>query len=293
MKKPLFRGVATALVTPFCRQGIEFDALAFFIDYQIAHDADALVVCGTTGETPTLSEEERRECIRFVCAHTNGRVPVIAGCGCNDTKKTIEASQYALSCGANALLLVTPYYNRPNDDGMIAHFTAIADAVSCPILLYNVPARTGVDLSADAIATLSHHENIVGVKEAGGNLAKVAQIMAKCDKDFSVYAGDDALALPMMAQGAQGVVSVASNLIPHQMHELCAACLDGDFVSARRMCRTLTPLFEALSAEVNPVPIKAAMELGGLCKGTVRLPLCEAKASTKARLSAILGDYMV
>ncbi len=292
MKKPIFSGVGTALITPFSKGEVDFFAFSKLIEYQIANGADALIACGTTAETPTLSAAERLACITFVCEQVAHRIPVIAGCGCNDTKKTIEASKEALSAGADALLLVTPYYNRPSEDGMISHFFTIADAVEKPILLYNVPARTGVDLSAHACAALSCHENIAGIKEASGNVAKAEKILSHCGHDFSLYCGDDALTLPMMALGAQGVISVCSNLIPAQMHALCASCLQGDLIQARTQSRALMPLWEALASEVNPVPIKAAMELAGRCRATVRSPLCEAQEETKGRLSAVLDRYL-
>ncbi len=292
MKKPIFSGVGTALITPFSKGEVDFSALSQLIEFQIAAGADALIACGTTAETPTLSSAERLACIAFICEQVAHRVPVIAGCGCNDTKKTIEASKEALSVGADALLLVTPYYNRPSEEGLISHFFTVADATDAPILLYNVPARTGVDLTAHACAVLSCHEKIVGVKEASGNVTKAEKILFHCGHDFSLYCGDDALTLPMMAVGAQGVISVCSNLVPAQMHALCASCLQGDFTQARLQSRALTPLWEALASEVNPVPIKAAMELAGRCRATVRSPLCEAHEETKARLSAILGRYL-
>jgi 4-hydroxy-tetrahydrodipicolinate synthase len=292
MKKPLFYGVGTALVTPFSGGEIDFTTFARLIERQIAEGADALIVCGTTAETPTLSVNERRACIQFVCEQAQGRIPVIAGCGCNDTKKTIADAQFAKDAGANGLLLVTPYYNRPSEEGLIAHFYAVADAVDCPILLYNVPARTGVDLSAHACAVLSCHERIVGVKEAGGNVAKAAKILCHSGDDFSLYCGDDALTLPMIACGARGVISVCSNLIPRQMHDLCDTCLRGDFAAARAQNRSIEPLWEALALEVNPVSIKAAMEEANLCRATVRLPLCEPHEEVRSRLRAVVARYL-
>ncbi len=292
MKQLLFRGVATAIVTPFSETGVDFHALGDLIEYQITEGADALVICGTTGESPTLSEEERRQCISFAIEKCAGRIPVIAGCGSNSTSCATALSRYAADAGADGILLVSPYYNKSSPQGLIAHYTAIAKAVDRPILLYNVPARTGIDLPLSVYQTLAKIPNIVGVKEACGDVGKSARILQSCPADFSLYSGDDILTLPLLSLGAQGVISVVSNLVPRAMHNLCHAYISGDFAQARALHMHLLPLMDALFSEVNPIPVKAALAMAGLAPARVRLPLVGAQEETKERLCELLPRYL-
>ncbi len=292
MKQLLFRGVATAIVTPFSETGVDFHALGDLIEYQITEGADALVICGTTGESPTLSEEERRQCISFAIEKCAGRIPVIAGCGSNSTACATALSRYAADAGADGILLVSPYYNKSSPQGLIAHYTAIAKEVDRPILLYNVPARTGVDLPLSVYQALAKIPNIVGVKEACGDVGKSARILQSCPADFSLYSGDDILTLPLLSLGAQGVISVVSNLVPRAMHNLCHAYFSGDLAQARALHMHLLPLMDALFSEVNPIPVKAALAMAGLAPARVRLPLVGAQEGTKERLLELLPRYL-
>ncbi len=291
MKPILFSGVGTAIVTPFLGEGIDFHCLGALIEFQIAQGVNAIVICGTTGESVTLSEQEQEDCFAFAVEKCNGRVPVIAGCGSNCTAHSIRLCRAAQAAGADGLLLVTPYYNKATPAGLIAHYTAIADAVSLPILLYNVPTRTCVDLSPTVCATLAEHENIVGIKEASADLAKVQRILSACPDGFSVYCGDDTLLLPYLAVGARGVISVASNLVPSEVGHLYETYSRGDVIAAAREQAHLFPLFEAMFCEVNPIPVKTALSLLGLCSAQMRLPLCAAQAQTVARLRELLLRY--
>ncbi len=292
MKRLLFRGVGTAIVTPFSNTGVDFHALGDLIEFQIAEGADALIICGTTGESPTLSEEERRKCISFAVEKCAGRIPVIAGCGSNSTACALALSRYACDAGADGILLVSPYYNKSSPAGMIAHYTAIADGVDRPVLLYNVPGRTGMDLPLSVYGELAKHENIVGVKEACGDVGKSARILRSCPADFSLYSGDDILTLPLLSLGAQGVISVVSNLVPRAMHELCHAYFAGDLAQARALHMHLLPLMDAMFSEVNPIPVKASMAMAGLAPGRVRLPLVGASNATKEQLKELLPRYL-
>lgn len=292
MKQTLFSGVATALVTPFCESGVDFHSLGTLIELQIAQGVDALLICGTTGESATLSESEQEACFSFAVEKCAGRVPVLAGCGSNCTAHSLHLCRAAQAAGTDGLLLVTPYYNKASDAGLIAHYTKIADAVSLPILLYNVPTRTCVDLSPTVCATLSRHENIVGIKEAGASLAKVQKLLSVCEEGFSVYCGDDTLFLPFLAVGARGIISVASNLIPAKMCRLYQTYSRGEVAEAARLQKELFPLFEAMFCEVNPIPVKTALSLLGLCSAEMRLPLCPAQEATLARLRTLLAPYL-
>lgn len=292
MRKPLFRGVGTAIVTPFSESGVDFHTLGNLIEYQIQNGADAIIICGTTGESPTLTEAERRDCIRFAVEKSAHRIPVIAGCGSNSTACAVALSRYAQEVGADGILSVTPYYNKSTPQGLIAHYTAIADAVSCPVLLYNVPSRTGVDLPLCVYTALAKHPNIVGIKEASGDVAKSARILESCPADFALYSGDDALALPLLSLGAQGVISVVSNLLPAQMHALCQAFFEGRIEDAQKLQLHLLPLIDAMFAEVNPIPVKSALSLVGLSSASVRLPLVAAQETTRQRLAALLPRYL-
>lgn len=273
MKQTIFTGMATAMVTPMTGSGVDYEALEKFIEFQISSGINALVAVGTTGESATLSPDERREVIRFTVDHVNGRVPVIAGTGTNNTAHAIEYSVSACRDGADALLVVTPYYNKATQNGLMAHYDAIADAVDKPIILYNVPSRTGCNLLPSTIEKLADHENIAAVKEASGNMAQVVELFARCGDKIDVYSGEDALTVPMMAMGAKGAISVLSDVVPDQAVQMTDAALAGHFKTASQMqCRFL-PLIQALFSEVNPIPVKAAVSAMGYGEEDIRLPL--------------------
>lgn len=291
MSKIIFEGAATALITPFRDGAVDTEAFERIIETQIAEGIDALVVCGTTGESATLTNEEKRRLIECCVKMTAGRVPVIAGTGSNDTAATVSLTRFAKEAGADGVLLVTPYYNKPGEEGLYRHFMRVAEAVDIPIVLYNVPSRTGVNLSVELILRLAEHENIVGLKEAGDSLYAAAVTAALGGKDFSLYAGNDNVTVPMIALGGKGVISVASNLIPQRMHEMCRAALDGDIRGAAEEQMKLLPLMKALFCETNPIPVKTAMAMCGYCKEEFRLPLCEMRAEKREELRGTLAVF--
>jgi len=275
MKTPLFTGSAVALCTPFTEDQIDFPKLARLIDFHIENGTEAIVICGTTGESATQSTEEHRETVDFCVRHVAGRIKVIAGTGSNDTRASLSLSKEAEKSGADGLLMVTPYYNRPTQHGLIAHYTHIADRVNLPILLYNVPVRTGVSFTADTYKILSKHPQIIGTKEASGDFTLIAKTIDLCGEDFHIYSGNDDQTVPMMALGAKGLISVAANIIPREMADMCQKALAGDFKGARELQLKYTKLFAALYLETNPIPIKTALNLVGLEAGGLRLPLCD------------------
>lgn len=285
-KQIIFRGAATALVTPFCKNGaVDYENFGNLIDYQISAGIDALVICGTTGEGSTLTDEEHRECLRYAAEKIAGRVPMIAGTGSNDTDYAISLSKYAYEVGADALLLVTPYYNKATQRGLVKSFYAVADAVKCPIILYNVPSRTGVGITIPTYRELAKHERIVAVKEASGNISQIAQIAAELSDDLAIYSGNDDQIVPVMSLGGLGVISVLSNIMPAETHELCRRFLNGDTVGAREMQLKYLRLINDLFIEVNPIPVKTACGMMGLCSELMRLPLCEIDDANRERLS--------
>jgi 4-hydroxy-tetrahydrodipicolinate synthase len=288
---PIFTGSATALVTPFNEKGVNYAALGKLIDFQLRRGADALVVLGTTGEPATMNAAEKTETARFAIEHVAKRVPVILGAGGNDTARTAEQCRIMQDAGADALLLITPYYNKCTQKGLTAHFSAAADAVKIPIILYNVPSRTGVNLLPATTARLSAHKNIAALKEASGNLEQISETLRLCGGKLDVYSGDDALTLPVMAVGGKGVISVAGNVIPDIMHDLTSACLRGDLAAARAQQLRILPLIRALFAEVNPIPVKTALNLMNLGAGILRLPLTEPEPANlellKSELTAL------
>ena len=289
MKRPVFTGAAVAIITPMNTDGsVNYDELGRIIDDQIAHSTDAIVICGTTGESPTLTDEEHTECIRYTVKKTAGRVPVIAGTGSNDTKYAIWLSQQAEADGADALLLVTPYYNKTSQAGLLAHYTAIADAVHIPCILYNVPSRTGCNLTPATLAELAKHSNINAVKEASGNISHVAEIAAACGDSLNIYSGNDDQIVPLLALGGKGVISVVSNVAPELVHNCCQAFFDGDTAKARDLQLEMLPLSDALFCEVNPIPIKYAMNLLGWEAGECRLPLVEPSEAHQAQIENTL-----
>lgn len=290
MKNTIFTGAGVAIITPFHEDGsIDFEGLGTNIDYQIENGTDAIIICGTTGESSTMTDEEHRECIRFAVERTAHRVPVIAGTGSNDTRYAIELSMEAEKLGADGLLLVTPYYNKTTQAGLIAHFTAIADSVNIPIILYNIPGRTGMAIAVDTVKKLAEHKNIVAVKEASGNISYTAQLAAACGDMIDIYSGNDDIIVPMMALGAKGVISVLSNVMPKETHDMCQACLDNDFQKATAMQLAYLDLVNSLFCEVNPIPVKEAMEMMGMPSGKCRLPLVPMSDANHERLRVSLA----
>ena len=291
MKQPIFTGSGTAIVTPFTNDSVDYPALGRLLDFQLEGGADAIIVCGTTGEAVTMSYAERMRAIETVVRHVDGRVPVIAGTGSNSTENAITLSKDAVLAGVDGLLVVTPFYNKATQRGLIRHYTAVADAVTRPVILYHVPSRTGVRCTAETYAALAKHPNIAGVKEAGGDLALVQKTRELCPEDFYIWSGNDDETAPIMLFGGKGVISVAANVMPREMHELTAACLRGDFTAAGRMQLKLRKLCEALFWEVNPIPVKTAMSMMGFCQERFRLPMCEMEEENRARLRTVLAEY--
>ena len=293
MKKEIFRGVATALVTPFIQDGtkIDFDAFAKLIEEQIANGVSALVFLGTTGEPATMTQEECDEVIKFAVKHVNHRVPVIAGAGGNNTRVAVEKSKRYESFGVDALLHVTPYYNKATQSGLVEHYTQIASAVKVPIILYNVPGRTGVNIQPSTLKILSKIPNIVAVKEASGNIEQITEIIRICGDDMPVYSGDDGLTYSILALGGIGVISVASNVVPKQMHDLCETYFAGDINKSRDIQLALLPLIKSLFIEVNPIPAKTALAHLGKMSSTLRLPLTQMSDENKQKLFAELKKF--
>lgn len=270
---PVFRGVATALITPMTESGIDFAAFGRLIDWQIESGINAIVIAGTTGEGSTLSDEEHREAIRFSVERASGRVPIIAGTGSNDTAYAVDLTRFSCEAGADAMLVVTPYYNKATQKGLIKSFTAIADASNRPVILYNVPSRTGVNIEPSTYAALADHPMITGIKEANSNISKIVETASLVGDKLDIYSGNDDQIVPILSMGGQGVISVLSNIMPSQTVEICDRWFSGDLVGARKLqCRYL-PLINALFCEVNPIPVKAAMAAIGWCENVIRLPL--------------------
>ena len=273
MSNALFYGCGTALVTPFRGNRVDYDALERLIDWQLESNVDALVVLGTTGEPASVSAPERAGIIECARARCDRRVPLIVGTGSNDTRTAVRQSVEAQRLGADALLVVTPYYNKASASGLAAHFNAVADAVDLPVIMYNVPGRTGLNLAPRLAAELARHPNLQGIKEASESLRQLTELAAACGGGMAIYCGNDAQVVPAMALGARGVISVASNVIPQQMHDLASAWLRGDRECALRLQTLYLPLIEALFCEVSPIPVKAALAMMGIIENTLRLPL--------------------
>ena len=287
MKHTVFTGMATALVTPMHTDGsIDYKAFGRFIEFQIEKGINALVVMGTTGENATIEYKEQREIIRFVVEQVAGRVPVIAGTGTNNTEHVISNTKAACEAGADAVLVVTPYYNKATQKGLIAHFTAVADASTVPVILYNVPGRTGCNLLPKTAAILAEHPRIVAIKEAAGNMAQAVELRALCGDKLDIYSGEDALTVPMMAMGAKGTISVLSNVVPAESVAMTDACKAGNFETAAALQCKLLPLINALFSEVNPIPAKAAVAAMGFGADCLRLPLTPMEDHTRAVLFA-------
>ena len=285
---PIFRGVATALITPLNESGIDFDAFGRLIDWQIDEGINALVIAGTTGEGSTLTDEEHREAIRFSVERAAGRVPIIAGTGSNDAAYAIDLSRYACEVGADALLVVTPYYNKATQNGLIAMYNAIADASTKPLILYNVPSRTGCSIEPATYLKLSEHPNIAAIKEANGNISKIVETAALLGGRLDMYSGNDDQVIPILSVGGLGVISVLSNIMPRKTVEMCDRWFAGDIEGARALQLELLPLINALFSEVNPIPVKAAMAAMGWCENIVRLPLTPMEDSHWQKLRALM-----
>lgn len=282
---PIFTGAGCAIVTPMYADGsIDFDSFGKLIDFQVENGTDAIIVCGTTGEASTMTDEEHKETIRYCVERVNKRVPVIAGTGSNDTAYAIELSKEAQALGADAVLCVTPYYNKTSQRGLIAHFTAIADSISIPVILYNIPGRTGINIAIETFKELAKHPNIVAVKESSAQPDYAAKILAACGDELDVYIGDDALAVSTMAIGGKGVISVLSNVMPKEVHEMCKLCLENDFHTAGKLQIKYLDLIGSLFCDVNPIPAKEALRLMGMCSNVMRLPLYN---TTEANLEKI------
>ena len=289
----IFKGAGVALVTPFKDDlSVDYEQLKKLVDFQIENGTDAIIVCGTTGESSTLTEEEHSEAIKVVAQHAAGRVPVIAGTGSNDTATAIKLSQHAEKDGVDVLLLVTPYYNKATQKGLIAHYTAIAESVNIPIILYNVPSRTGVNIEPETAVYLAKNvKNIVGIKEASGNISQVAKLMSLADGCIDLYSGNDDQILPLLSLGGIGVISVTSNIIPRYTHDICQKFFDGDVAGSRELQLKAIPLCKALFSEVNPIPVKKATEYMGLSNGKVRMPLSDMDPAKAEVLKKAMIEY--
>lgn len=288
----IFKGTATALITPFTRDGVDFESLDRILDDQLAGGVDAVVVLGTTGEPATMTMAEKRAVIEFAVKKLKGKLPVIVGTGANSTAAAVEMSVTAESLGADALLLVTPYYNKATQKGLIAHFTAVADAVHTPIICYNVPGRTGVNMLPATFAELAEHPNIAAIKEASGNMEQIEEAIRLAGDKAVVYSGDDGITIPVMAMGGMGVISVVSNAAPRFTSEMTSAFLSGDLKKAAKMQLEMLPFVRAMFCEVNPIPVKKAMQLRGLCNGILRLPLTEMTAENAAKLEKLMPAFV-
>ncbi|MBR6565084.1 MAG: 4-hydroxy-tetrahydrodipicolinate synthase [Clostridia bacterium] len=284
MKKTVFEGIATALITPITEQGVDYEAFGKLIDWQINEGVNALVVAGTTGEASTFGDDEHREVIDFAVKYVNGRVPVIAGTGSNDTNYALDLTRCACESGADAVLVVTPYYNKATQKGLVKMFTAIADASTVPVILYDVPSRTGVAIAPETVAALAEHPNIVALKAASGDISKIAKTAQLCGDKIDIYSGNDDQIIPVMSIGGKGCISVLSNLLPRETVKMSETFFSGDVKAAAKMQLDFIPLVDALFSEVNPIPVKAAMAKMGFCEDYLRLPLTPMEDNTRAVL---------
>ncbi len=290
MKKTIFKGIATALVTPTTPDGIDYHQFGRLIDWQIAEGVDALVVCGTTGEASTLSDDEHRRVISYAVERSNGRVPIIAGTGSNETSYALELTKSACESGADAVLVVTPYYNKATQKGLIHMYNNIADASEKPVILYNVPSRTGVNIEPATYEILAEHQNIVAIKEANGNLPKIVETMARVRGKLDLYSGNDDQIVPLMSLGGIGCISVMSNVMPAQTREICTRFFNGDVAGSAELQCKYYKLISALFCEVNPIPVKAAMEALGYCQNYFRLPLTPMEEENHVKLLAAMRE---
>lgn len=289
----IFKGAGVAIATPFYENGeVNYDEFGRLIEFQIDNGTDAIIVCGTTGEAATMSEKEHMDVVKYCIDKVAKRVPVIAGTGSNCTQTAIELSKIAEEYGADGILSVTPYYNKATQNGLIAHFTAIAEAIDIPVILYNVPGRTGTNIQPETAVKLCRDvKNIVGIKDATGNLAQTAKMMQLADGCIDLYSGEDGLVVPIMSLGGIGVISVLSNVAPKQTHDMCMKALEGDYAAARKIQLDALPLVDALFSEVNPIPIKAALKMIGIEAGPLRLPLTEISDEHRAVLKKAMADF--
>ena len=289
----IFKGSGVALVTPFLQNGdVDYEGLRRLVDFHVEHKTDAIIVCGTTGESATQSVEEHLESISVVAEQANGRIPVIAGAGSNDTNTAIEISQESEKCGVDGLLIVTPYYNKCTQGGLVQHYTKVAESTDLPIIMYNVPSRTGCNiLPATAVKIAKEVDNIVAIKEASGNISQVAELAALANGCIDIYSGNDDQILPLMSLGGIGVISVTANIIPDDTHDLCQKFFEGDIEGARELQLKAIELCKALFCEVNPIPVKKATELMGMTNGVVRLPLTEMEPEHAAYLEKTMREY--
>ncbi|MGE5676808.1 MAG: 4-hydroxy-tetrahydrodipicolinate synthase [Pseudomonadota bacterium] len=287
----LFKGSGVAIVTPFTENGVDFNKLGELLDWQVESGTDAIIICGTTGEATTMSDEEKKAAYKFTVERIAGRIPVIAGTGSNDTKHSIELSKYAEEVGCDGVLCVTPYYNKTTQKGLIAHYSAIADSINIPVIIYNVPGRTGLNVNADTLKTLSAHKNIAAVKEASGNISQVVEIGTFCNENFCMYSGNDDQVVPLLSVGGIGVISVVANIAPKEMHEMVTSFLEGDTKRAMELQLGIKALNDALFCEVNPIPVKTAMNLLGYNVGKLRLPLVDMTDKNLEHLKKALVDY--
>ena len=291
MKKILFKGCGTAIATPFDENGVNFNEFKKLIEFQISEGVNALIVCGTTGESSTMSLEEKKETIKFAIDTVNKRIPVIAGTGGNNTSSVIELSKYAESVGVDGLLIVTPYYNKTTQKGLIEHYKIIANSTTLPIILYNVPSRTGLNITPETCLELSKIENIVAVKEASGNLSQVAKIASLCGDNLHIYSGNDDQVLPVLALGGLGVISVVSNIAPKKFNSMLNLFFEGKIGEAVDIQLSSIPLIDALFSDVNPIPVKEALNIMGYNFGKPRLPLVELSNDNKIKLKKAMKDY--
>lgn len=291
MKKIIFEGCGTAIVTPFTDTGVNFEEFRKLIEFQIENEVDAIIVCGTTGEASTMTEEEKKETIKFAINAVNGRTKVIVGTGSNNTKSAIEMSKFAEEAGADGILVVTPYYNKTTQRGLIAHYTEIANAVSLPIIMYSVPGRTGVNILPETCKELSKIENIVAIKEASGNLSQVAKIASLCRDDLIIYSGNDDQIIPVLSLGGKGVISVLSNIMPKYTHDMTQKYFDGNVKEATKMQLDVIDLTDALFVEVNPIPVKHSLNLMGYDFGTPRLPLVELSNKNQELMEEVMKKH--
>ena len=290
MKKPLFTGSGVALVTPFTKEGVDYDKLGELIEFHIANSTDAIIICGTTGEASTMPDAEHKEAIRYTVEKTAGRIPVIAGTGSNDTPHAIELSRFAQEAGCDGILVVTPYYNKTTQKGLYLHFKAIADSVDIPIILYNVPGRTKLSIALDTLEKLAKIENIVAIKEASGDIAYLSHVAARVP-ELAIYSGNDDMVIPTLSVGGLGVISVAANIIPQDMHDMCQLYFDGKVKEAAQMQLRALDLIDKLFIEVNPIPIKNAMNMLGFAVGDLRMPLCDLEEKNVPVVKQALLDY--
>ena len=288
-KKTLFTGAGTALITPFTENGVNFDALGNIIEFQIENSVDALIICGTTGEAATMPDKEHLSVIEFAVKKKAGRIPIIAGTGSNDTAHCVELSQEAQNLGADGLLIVTPYYNKCTQKGLMMHFDKVLEKVNLPIILYNIPGRTGMQFKLDTLKELAKDERIVGVKEASGSIEYLTDLVHTCP-ELDVYSGNDDMVVPLLSLGGKGVISVLSNIAPKETHDLCQKFFDGDMKGSLALQMEYLDLIHALFCEVNPIPVKTAMNLMGFNAGPLRLPLCEMDDANLVKLKSAMAD---